>query len=80
MTLKIPAIYAYVKIADDNVVSYSSDFTKAAISQRANEAIIKAAKALACTGYEIMTDEKLRQEVDKEFKEKVPVYDSLDLN
>jgi len=35
---------------------------------------------LACTGYEIMTDEKLRQGIDKEFKEKVPVYASLDLN
>jgi len=80
VTLKIPAIHAYVKIADDNVISHSLGFTKAAISQRANEAIIKSAKALACTGYEIMTDKKLRQEIDKEFKEKVPVYNSLDLN
>lgn len=74
VSLKIPAIHAYVKIVDEEINPHSQDFTDAAITERADEATIKAAKALACTGYELLTDEILRKEVEKEFEENVPKY------
>lgn len=79
VTLKMPAIHAYVKITDEKVVAHNVAFTKVSATDRAHTATIKAVKALAATGLDIMTDEKFRDEINKEFKEKVPHYDNFEL-
>lgn len=80
VTLKIPAIHAYIKITDEKIVSHSMEFTKASITEKAHDITLKAAKALACAGYEILTDENLRVEIQKEFDSKVPIYSSMSLD
>jgi metal-dependent amidase/aminoacylase/carboxypeptidase family protein len=79
VTLKIPAIHAYLKIAT-GVIAHSASFTEAAISKGAAIATIKSSKALACTGYEILTDQRLRNEIKKEFDQKVPKYGSFKID
>jgi len=79
VTLKIPSIHAYVKITDEKVVAHNAAFTKVTDTDQAHEAMMKAAKAMAATGLDIMTDEGFRKEINEEFKEKVPHYDSLEL-
>ncbi len=72
VTLKIPAIHSYLSIVDNLVNAHSIEFTKASISERAMEVAIKGAKGLAMTGYDIFSDDDLREKIDKEFQEKVP--------
>ncbi|QZY55913.1 M20 family metallopeptidase [Crassaminicella profunda] len=72
VTLKIPAIHSYLKIAEDTMNAHSIEFAHAAISERAKEVAIKGAKGLAMTGYDILTNEGLREKIKKEFEEKVP--------
>ncbi|GFN35523.1 M20 family metallopeptidase [Tepidimicrobium xylanilyticum] len=79
VSLKIPSIHSYIKIADKGVNSHSIDFTKAANSPRAHEQMIKAAMAMALTGYEILTDENLRREIQEEFNSNVPKYSEEEL-
>lgn len=78
VSLKIPAIHSYIKIADRGTNSHSTDFTKAANSHRAYDMALKAAKAMALTGYDILTDEKLRRDIQEEFDRIVPKYDKED--
>lgn len=79
VSLKIPSIHSYIKIADKGVNSHSIDFTNAANSPRAYKQIIKATKAMALTGYDILTDEKLRENIYEEFNNTVPKYSEEDL-
>lgn len=74
VSLKVPTIHSYIKIADKGVNSHSMDFTKASNSPRAYEEIIKATKAMALTGFDILTDENLRENINKEFINTVPKY------
>ena len=74
VSLKVPTIHSYIKIADKGVNSHSMDFTKASNSSRAYEEIIKATKAMALTGFDILTDENLRENINKEFINTVPKY------
>src|SRR5690606_18230722 len=79
VSLKIPTIHSYIKIADKGVNTHSIDFTKAANSPRAHKQMIKAAKAMALTGYDILTDEKLRRDIYEEFSRTVPKYTQEEL-
>ncbi|NLW42845.1 MAG: M20 family metallopeptidase [Tissierellia bacterium] len=79
VSLLMPAIHEYFKITDENINSHAIEFTEAAISEYAQEMGIKAAKSLASVGYEILTDEEFRNEIDEEFKNTVPKYGSFDL-
>lgn len=79
VSLKIPSIHSYIKIAEKGVNSHSRDFTKAANSPRAHEQMIKAAKAMSLTGYDILTDENLRRNINEEFNNTVPKYSEEDL-
>lgn len=72
VTLKIPAIHSYLKIAEDTINAHSIEFAHASISQRANEITIKGAKGLAMTGYDILKNEDLREKIQREFEEKIP--------
>lgn len=79
VSLKIPSIHSYIKIADKGVNSHSMDFTKAANSPRAYKQMIKGAKAMALTGYDIFADENLRRNIYEEFTNTVPKYSREEL-
>src|SRR6056297_3496367 len=67
VTIKLPAIHSYLKIVEENVPAHTEKFAEAAIAPRAEEVIIKAAKGLAMTGYDILTKPELREAINNEF-------------
>lgn len=79
VSLKVPSIHSYIKIANKEVNSHSINFTEAANTSMAYDQIIKAAKAMALTGFDIFTDETLRKNIYDEFNRIVPKYDKNDL-
>ena len=76
--IKLPAIQPSVQVCEPDLVGHTIEYRDACVTDRAHEAVIRAAKALAATGYELFTDEGLRAQVLKEFKETVPVYSDED--
>lgn len=79
VSLIVPAIHSYIKITETEINSHSIDFTKASITDEAHIQMLKAAKAMALTGYDIFTDEVLRKNIYDEFNESVPKYSKEDL-
>lgn len=74
VSLKLPTIHSYLKIAEAEVKAHSKDFEIASSSEYALKQMIKGAKGLAMTGYDILTSEDLRNSVQLYFDENVPVY------
>lgn len=72
VTLRIPAIHSYLAITNENINSHSTEFTQYADSPRAREIVIKGAKGLAMTGYDILKNKALKEEIKREFEGKVP--------
>lgn len=52
----VPTLHAYIKIGPSSLVGHTKEFCEAAKSKEADEALIKAAKSLAYTGYTLLTD------------------------
>lgn len=66
----LPAIHPTLAIVEPEVPGHSEAFREAAVSPRGREALLKAAKVLALTGYDFLISTELREKVDKAFKEK----------
>ena len=65
---KVPTIHPYISIVEDDTIQYGSiDFAKATISDYALNQCIISAKALACTGIDLIKNENLLLEVKQEF-------------
>jgi amidohydrolase len=62
VSIRIPAIHEYLKIADAGVRAHSSQFADAAVSDRADAVCLLGAKGLAMTALDIFTNETLRHE------------------
>lgn len=65
----VPAIHPYIKICDEPYACHTHEFREAAMSGQAKEAMILGAKAMALTGYEVLTNPKLLEEIKAEFRE-----------
>lgn len=68
---RVPAIHPYIAIAPEGTAGHSQLFLEAAASPTAHDALELGAKALALTGYDILTDTELLKEIKREFKERV---------
>lgn len=79
VSLVVPAIHSYIRITDREINSHSTDFTKASISDMAHSQMIKGAKGLALTGFDILSDESLRKDIYDEFYNTVPRYGKEEL-
>ncbi len=64
----VPSIHAYIKICDDDVAGHSREFAQAAISKRGLDAMLVAAKALAMTAIDVLTDPELVARMREEFE------------
>ena len=64
----VPSIHPYISICDKEVAGHSKEFAEASISKRGNEALIKAAKALAMTAIDMFTDSEFGERVREEFE------------
>jgi len=64
----VPSIHAYIKICDENVAGHSREFAQAAISQRGLDVMLIAAKAMAMTAIDILTNPELARKMWEEFR------------
>src|SRR4030042_1476607 len=63
----VPGIYGIVAIADKNVLVHSPEFADAAISERGIEGMMDAAKAMAMTVADILSDSDIQADIKEEF-------------
>ena len=64
----VPTIHPYVSICEDSIAGHSIEFEKASKSERGNEAMLNAAKALAMTAIDLFTDSELMKQATEEFQ------------
>jgi amidohydrolase len=62
----IPAIHAYFAIAPDEVSGHSLEMAEAAVSAAGDKAIIDAAKSLAMTAVDLLSEPELLQQAQRE--------------
>jgi amidohydrolase len=63
----VPGIHGIVSIAEKNVLVHSPEFADAAISERGVDGMMDAAKAMAMTVADILSDTDLQAEIKEEF-------------
>src|SRR5699024_7111930 len=63
ISYEVPTAHPYIKIGDDDLVGHTVPFREAAKSARGMDALIIGAKALAKTGYQLLTDTALLEQV-----------------
>jgi amidohydrolase len=63
----VPAIHPYISICDKSVAGHSREFAEASASERGQEAMLTAGKALAMTVIDLLTDPELMTRVREEF-------------
>lgn len=64
----VPTIHPYIKIGPDELVAHTVPFREAAASPQGDEALLKGAKALALTAFQLITDDVLLKEIKAEFQ------------
>jgi amidohydrolase len=69
ISYEVPTAHPYIKIGPDNLVAHTDEFREAAKSELGDEALITGAKALASTGYRLLTDFELLHRVKQEFEQ-----------
>lgn len=60
---EVPTAHPYIKIGPDDLIGHTAEFREAAKSAQGDEALIRGAKALANTGYRLLTETSLLEEV-----------------
>ncbi|WP_210471403.1 M20 family metallopeptidase [Sporosarcina sp. 6E9] len=68
ISYEVPTAHPYIKIGPDNLVAHTDEFREASKSEIGDEALITGAKALASTGYRLLTDFELLHRVKQEFE------------
>lgn len=63
----VPGIHPYVQICEDDVAGHSRQFTEASGSERAYVAMLAAAKAIAMTAVDVLTEAGLVERMWEEF-------------
>ncbi len=63
----VPAIHPYIGISDTKIVGHTAEFRDATLTDRAHDALVKGASALALTGYDVLTDKELLKRIKEEF-------------
>lgn len=65
----VPAIHPSIGIGDASLVLHTKAFADQTVSPAGKQALVNGALALACTGYDILSDTVLLDEIEKEFEE-----------
>ncbi len=63
----VPGIHPYVQICEDDVAGHSRQFTEASGSERGYVAMLAAAKAIAMTAVDVLTEAGLAERIREEF-------------
>lgn len=64
----VPAIHAYIQICGEAVAGHSREFAEVSASERGQEVMLIAAKAMAMTAIDLFTDPDLVKRMKEEFK------------
>jgi len=64
----VPSIHAYLQICDEGIAGHSREFAQASISERGQGAMLAAAKALAMTAIDVLSDPEMRERMWEEFR------------
>ncbi len=68
ISLRVPSIHPTLAIAPEGTVMHTAEFTRYAAAERADEAVVHGAIALALTALDFLTDADLRAAVRAEFE------------
>ncbi|MBT2569330.1 M20 family metallopeptidase [Planococcus sp. ISL-110] len=63
ISYEVPTAHGYIKIGPESLIAHTAEFREAAKSAQGNDALIKGAKALANTGYRLLTETVLLEQV-----------------
>ncbi len=63
----VPTAHPFIKIGPDNLIGHTKEFRECAVSEMGDQAILTGAKALANTGYRLLTDQALLKQIKEEF-------------
>ena len=63
----VPAIHPYIGIGDETLVGHTAEMAAATFTPAAHQALLRAAKAMALTGYDIITSAELLAAIQQEF-------------
>src|SRR5690606_5501856 len=63
ISYEVPTAHGYIKIGPESLIAHTEDFREAAKSEDGDRALIKGAKALAHTGYRLLTETVLLDQV-----------------
>ncbi|KAJ53091.1 amidohydrolase [Clostridium tetanomorphum] len=64
----VPTIHPYIKIGKSELVAHTKEFCDAAVSKEGDNALIIGAKALALTGFNLLTNRQKVEKIKEEFK------------
>jgi len=65
----VPAIHPYVGLNEPNLIAHTKEFADQTITADGREAIKSAVLALAKTGYDVICDQQLLKDIQKEFND-----------
>lgn len=68
ISYEVPTVHGHIKIGPDDLIGHTHEFREAAKSELGDKALINGAKALAATGYRILTDKGLLDEIKQDHK------------
>jgi len=63
----LPALHPYLAIAPDGTAGHTVEFREASLSPAGHEGLINAAKGMAMTAIDLLSDPQVMQEVRQEF-------------
>lgn len=64
----VPAIHPYLTLGSGTEIPHTRDFAQAAISTDGERLVMLAMQTLALTGWDVLTDKKLLQQIKREFR------------
>ncbi|WP_438822755.1 M20 family metallopeptidase [Oceanobacillus alkalisoli] len=77
ISYEIPTAHCYIKIGPDDLIAHTVEFREAAKSKLGDHALLNGAKALATTGYRLLTDQTLLEQIKAEHMQSTSEKSSL---
>lgn len=68
ISYEVPTAHPYIKIGDEDLIAHTDEFREAAASAKGDEALLVGAKALAKTGYRLLTNPALLAQANSDFE------------
>ena len=65
----VPSIHPLLGIGNPDLSLHTQEMAKATITEKAHKSLITGSMALACTGYDVITNSELLSKIKKEFAE-----------